>query len=80
MDINTYEPREELQSLIQQFSSDKNKAILELRKFIINNGVKEIAQSFINENINNANSVLDELDMDTEFLYYYSNLIFNRGN
>ena len=72
--------REELQSLIQQFSGNKNKAILGLRTFIINNGVKEIAQSFINENIKNANSILDELDMDTEFLYYYSNLIFNRGN
>jgi len=72
--------REELQSLIEEFSKEKDKTILKLKKFVINNGVEEQARAFISKRIKHANNILDELNMDTEFLYYYSNLIFNRGN
>ena len=72
--------REELQDLIAQFSNDKDRSIKKLRNFITSHGIKENAESFISKKINYANSLLDKLDKDTDFLYYYSNLIFNRGN
>ena len=76
------EPRDrgELNNLINQFKDDKKETIKKLRNFIIRYGIKENAESFISNKINYANSLLENLDKDTDFLYYYSNLIFNRGN
>ena len=72
--------RGELEDLLDQFKDNKKETIKKLRDFIIRYGIKENAESFISEKISDANSLLDNLDMDTDFLYYYSNLIFNRGN
>ena len=72
--------REELNNLLNQFKDDKKETIKKLRNFIIRYGIKENAESFISNKINYANSLLEDLDKDTDFLYYYSNLIFNRGN
>ena len=76
------EPRDraELNNLLNQFKDDKKEIIKELRNFIIRYGIKENAESFISNKINYANSLLENIDKDTDFLYYYSNLIFNRGN
>ena len=76
------EPRDrgELNNLLNQFKDDKKETIKKLRNFIIRYGIKENAESFISNKINYANSLLENLDKDTDFLYYYSNLIFNRGN
>ena len=76
------EPRDrgELNNLLNQFKDDKKETIKKLRNFIIRYGIKENAESFISNKINYANSLLKNLDKDTDFLYYYSNLIFNRGN
>ena len=76
------EPRDrgELNNLLNQFKDDKKEIIKELRNFIIRYGIKENAESFISNKINYANNLLENLDKDTDFLYYYSNLIFNRGN
>jgi geranylgeranyl diphosphate synthase type II len=76
------EPRDrgELNNLLNQFKDDKKETIKKLRNFIIRYGIKENAESFISNKINYANSLLENFDKDTDFLYYYSNLIFNRGN
>ena len=76
------EPRDrgELNNLLNQFKDDKKETIKKLRNFIIRYGIKENAESFISNKINYANSLLENLDKETDFLYYYSNLIFNRGN
>ena len=74
------ENREELNQLISGFNENKDGTIKKIRNFIISHGIKEKAEFFISEKINYANSLLDELDKDTDFLYHYSNLIFNRGN
>ena len=76
------EPRDrgELNNLLNQFKDDKKETIKKLRNFIIMYGIKKNAESFISNKINYANSLLENLDKDTDFLYYYSNLIFNRGN
>lgn len=71
--------RGELEELISKFNDDKENTIIKLRKFVIDKGIRDNAESFISKKINYANSLLDNFDVDTEFLYYYSNLIFNRG-
>lgn len=71
--------REELEGLISKFNDDREKTIIKLRNFVIEKGIKDAAEAFISKKINYANNLLESLDADTEFLYYYSNLIFNRG-
>lgn len=59
-------------------SKDYSSGIIEVRKMLINNGVYEEAQSVINQNIQSANKILEDLAYDTQYLKYFSDLIGNR--
>ena len=74
------EHRNELEKIISGFSSNKEKTINDLRQFMINHGVKEKADLYVANKIDEANNFLDSLSFDTGFLEYYSKLIFNRKN
>ena len=72
--------RLEFENLIDEFTQNKEQSIKKIKNFIINQGVKEKADSFIAKKINHANNLLNKFDGDSDFLHYYSNLIFNRGH
>ena len=59
-------------------SKDYSSGIIEVRKMLINNGVYEEAKSVINQNIQSANKILEDLAYDTQYLKYFSDLIGNR--
>ena len=70
--------RPKLDSIINNFKNDKNKTIKELRTFMEQNRIKQKAENFIEQNIRRSKAILEKLDGNTQFLKYYSDLIFNR--
>ncbi len=67
-----------LDSILINFKNDKNDTINKLRAFMEKNEIKQKAEIFIEQNIQKSKMILENLDGNTQFLKYYSDLIFNR--
>ena len=65
---------------MSNFRYDKEKTIKNLRNFVIKNGIKDKADSFIEKSIKNANKSIEKLNGNMDFLHHYSNIIFQRNN
>ena len=70
--------RPKLDFILSNFKNDKDKTIEDLRAFMEKNQIKQKAENFIEQNIKKSKIILENLDENTQFLKYYSNLIFNR--
>ena len=70
--------KDELNAILSNFNNNRDKTIINLRKFAINNKIKEKAESFIEDNINKSKKIIDKLDGDPGFLNYFSDLVLNR--
>ena len=70
--------RVELVSILSNFSNDKDGTISTLRNFMEKNKIKQKAEVFIEQNINQSKRLVDGMSGNTQFLKYFSDLIFNR--
>ena len=70
--------RAKLDSILSNFKNDKNKTIENLRVFMEKNQIRKKAENFIRQNVQKSKMILENLDGNTQFLKYYSDLIFNR--
>ena len=70
--------RPNLDSILSNFKNDKNGTIENLRAFMEKNQIRQKAENFIRQNIQKSKIILENLDGNTQFLKYYSDLIFNR--
>ena len=72
------ELKDELNEILSNFKKNKDSTISNLRNFVINNGIKEKAEKFIEYNIDRSRKIIDTLDGDSGFLNYFSDLVLNR--
>tara|TARA_Y100001968_G_scaffold142543_1_gene130266 strand:+ start:1262 stop:2224 length:963 start_codon:yes stop_codon:yes gene_type:complete len=72
------ELKDELNEILSNFKKNKDSTISNLRNFVINNGIKEKAEKFIEYNIDRSRKIIDTLDGDSSFLNYFSDLVLNR--
>ena len=70
--------RSELDSILSNYNDDKDGTINKLRNFMEVNRIKQKAEFFIGQNIENSKRLLDRMSGNTQFLGYFSDLIFNR--
>ena len=70
--------RSELASILSNYNDDKDGTINKLRNFMEVNRIKQKAEFFIGQNIENSKRLLDRMSGNTQFLGYFSDLIFNR--
>ena len=70
--------RSELDSILSNFNDDKDGTINKLRNFMEVNKIKQRAEFFIGQNIEKSKRLLDRMSGNTQFLRYFSDLIFNR--
>ena len=70
--------KDELNKILYNFAEDKEGTIHNLREFVVQNKIKDKAESFIQHNINKSKKIINSLDGDTGFLNYFSDLVLNR--
>ena len=70
--------KNDLNKILLNFSINKEETIDNLRKFVIENNIKNKAEAFIQDNINRSKQIIEALDGDTGFLSYFSDLVLNR--
>ena len=69
-----------INKLIIVAKNDFTKGIEQIRDHMMESGIKESTEKEINTIINTADSKLTSLDIDSDKLLYFSDLIRKRGN
>jgi len=67
-----------IQEAKDMISKDYSSGITKIRDILINNHIYEEANYLIKSSLEDANQILSNLEYDTEYLKYFSNLIQNR--
>ncbi len=70
----------EIQKAIEIAKTDFSEGILRIRKIMLETGIKDGANKFIDDTINQANDCLTKISFDSSKLIYFSNLIMNRNH
>ncbi len=70
----------EMQNALAVAKDDFDEGLKLVRNILIHSGIRQEAESLVKRIIDEADSILSQLNINTDKLKYFSNLITNRGN
>ena len=70
----------EVENALAVAIDDFDEGLKQVRNILIQSGIRQEAESLVKCIINEADSILNQLNINTDKLKYFSNLITNRGN
>lgn len=72
--------KDEIESAISITEKNFQDGLTKIREILVKTGIKEKTQNKISETINEANKILNSLNIQIDDLLFFSNLISERGN